>query len=433
MRTSLLRLTILAIAASLSASACASARAPLRAPAPAEIPLLEERIREAPTDAGALLRLGAAYLDQDRPEDARSVLERAAANAGDDPLVRLYLGMAYEELERWEEARAAFEEVLAEADDPSLREAAEERLPLMRRRALEDEVRATLSNEQALSDRPPTRGTVAVYPFLFTGDDEELGPLGTALAELVVSDLSQVDRITVLERLRVQLLLDEMELADGGYVDPATAARPGRLLGAERVVRGTITEEADRLRVLAGLVEVETGQEPETVEDDDALRNFIDLEKRLVLAFLDAMGIELTASERELVLERPTESLDALILYGRALEAEGGGDFGEAAQLFEAALEADPGFDGAQAGAQRTGALASAGSVTPAGAASAFHPRLPPSPAQGIQPVDFQALEILIPTPGGRDPVAEVIGSEGLGPAPARVELILRPPSREEQ
>ncbi len=406
---------------------------PLESPSPQEIPSLEERVQASPTDAQALLRLGAAYLEADRPEDARGALETAASNAPDNALVRFYLGVAYEELEMWDEARAALEEVVATSDARLLRDPAEERLQLIRRRALEAEIRASLENEEVLADRPPSRGTVAVYPFRFSGDDESLGPLGTAIAELVVSDLSQVDRITVLERLRVQLLLDEMDLAEEGYVDPATAARSGRLLGAEQVVQGSIDEEGDRLDVLAGLVRIGTDEEPDPVADTDALQNFLDLEKRVVLALFESMGVELTAAERERVLERPTESLDALVLFGRALEAEDRGEFATAAALFEEALAEDPGFEEARTGTQRATSIARANAVSPLTVAARLHPELPP-PAlvETLEPIDYAALQTLIPAPGGRDPVAEVLGREGLRPTSAIIEIIVRPPDRED-
>ena len=70
--------------------------------------------------------------------------------------------------------------------------------------------------------------TVAVFPFLYRGSDPALEPLGRALSELLVTDLGQVKRLRVLERARVQVLLDEMDLAERGLVDSTTAARSGR-------------------------------------------------------------------------------------------------------------------------------------------------------------------------------------------------------------
>lgn len=411
----------------LASTACAPVQGPLSPPSPAEIPALEERVRLGPGDALAQLRLGVAYLDAGRAEDARDALEAAADRAPDNTVVRFYLGLAYEEMEQWAEAREAMEEVVASAPVELLRGPAERRLPLLRRRALEAEVRETLENEAVLTERPPMGGTVAVYPFRFTGADPDLAPLGTALAEMVVSDLSQVDRIAVLERLRVRLLLDEMRLAEEGYVDPATAARTGRLLGAERVVQGNIDGEEARIEILAGLVRVGAEEDPATLTDADALENFFDLQKRLVLALFESMGIQLTPAERERVMERPTQSLRALVLYGRALEAEDRGAWATAADLYQQAAQEDPDFVPAQQAGERMTRVAHASTETPQLLAQVAQPQLPPPQAAPAPQVDFGALTGMIPSPGGRDPAAEFLGREGLRPGLSVIEIILRP------
>lgn len=429
-----LRLQPLVLAATclvLVSTACAPTQGPITPPSPAEIPALEERVRLVPGDALAQLRLGVAYLDVGRAEDARDALEAAAGGAPDNTVVRFYLGLAYEETGQWDEARQAMEEVAATAPVQLLRGPAERRLPLLRRRALEAEVRGTLENEAVLAERPPMGGTVAVYPFRFTGADPDLAPLGTALAQMVVSDLSQVDRIAVLERLRVRLLLDEMRLAEEGYVDPATAARTGRLLGAERVVQGNIGGEEARIEILAGLVRVGADEDPASLTEADALENFFDLQKRLVLALFESMGIQLTPAERERVMERPTQNLRALLLYGRALEAEDRGAWATAADLYRQAAEEDPDFEAAQQGEERTTRMARASTETPQRLAQVAQPQLPPSPtapASQAPQVNFGALQGMIPSPGGRDPAAEFLGREGLRPAPSVIEIILRPP-----
>lgn len=401
-------------------------------PSPAEIPALEEGSRAAPGDAALLLRLGAAYLEDARPAEARQSLEAAAERAPDNALVHFYLGVAYEEMEMWDEAHGAYESVLAASPPQRLRGPAQRRLPLLRRKALEAEIRTTLAQEAALADRPPADATVAVYPFRFTGADPELAPLGTALAELVVSDLSKVERITVLERLRVRLLLDEMRLTEEGYVDPATAARSGRMLGAGQVVQGNIDGAEERVEILAGVVRVRTADSPSPVSEADALQNFLDLQKRVVLSLFASMGVELTPAERERVLERPTESLRALILYGRALQAEDRGEFATAAGFYQQALEEDPGFDEAREGQGRATTMAHAGTEPPGRLAVMAHGELPILDGVASATPDFGALQGMIPAPEIRDPLAEVLGREGLSPSPAIIEIILRPPGGEQ-
>lgn len=56
---------------------------------------------------------------------------------------------------------------------------------------------------------------------------------------MIIADLSKVPGLKVLEREKVQLLIDEMKIGDAGLADPKEAVRSGRLMRAEKVVVGT--------------------------------------------------------------------------------------------------------------------------------------------------------------------------------------------------
>jgi tetratricopeptide (TPR) repeat protein len=407
---------------------CAVAPHAIAPPTPEEIPRLEASLAERPSDVDLLLRVGAAYREGGRLGEARAALERAHALSPEHAGVLFYLGLVREEQEDWEAAGEAYRAFL-ESDAPDgLREHVRRRLPLVRREALMASVRSSLAREAELADPAPRLSTVAVFPFRYEGTDPELAPLGRALAELTVTDLGITGRLTVLERLRVQLLLDEMALAEEGLVDPATAARSGRLLGAGQVVQASIAGEEERLEVLAAAVLAATGRGAEPVEEADALREVYELQRRLVLALHASLGIELTPAERDLIMERPTRSLSALLLFGRALEAEDRGDFDEAADLFEQAVAEDPGFDGAREGRDRSTDASAARDTSAQELAHQGYPDMPPGPGAVDSRQAFQDVEALIPNPAGRDPSAELLGQEGIGGSGTVIEIILRPP-----
>ncbi len=408
---------------------------PIEPPSPAEVPTLEAALVERPDDAGLLLRLGAAYVEAGRTADAIGVLERARALPTHPPGVLFYLGLSYEGAERWADARSTYLAYLEVETRADLREAIQNRLPVLRRSQLMAEAREALVQEAVLANQPPRENTVAVFPFRYSGVDPELAPLGRALAQLTVTDLTLTGRITVLERLQVQLLLDEIRLAEEGYVDPATAARSGRLLGAARIVQGSVDGTEARIDLLAAVVPVETGTPGPPVNEGDALREVFAMHKRFVLDLHGALGIQLTEAERDLILQQPTRSLEALLLYGRALEAEDGGDWDLASELYEQALAEDTGFDEAREGRDRTRGAAAGQGTAIGELAGAGHPVLPPGPGAGggLDPRSgFADVEALIPTPGQRDPAAELLGREGIGSGPTIIDIILRPPGGEE-
>jgi TolB-like protein len=63
--------------------------------------------------------------------------------------------------------------------------------------------------------------------------------MAKGLAAMIIADLSKVPGLKVLEREKVQLLLNEMpSSATAGLADTAKAVRSGRLMRAEKVIVG---------------------------------------------------------------------------------------------------------------------------------------------------------------------------------------------------
>lgn len=65
--------------------------------------------------------------------------------------------------------------------------------------------------------------------------------LGKGVSELLISKLVQDGTVSVVERSAIDKVLAEQNLSNSDRADPATAAKLGRLLGADGVVLGTIT------------------------------------------------------------------------------------------------------------------------------------------------------------------------------------------------
>ncbi len=119
------------------------------------------------------------------------------------------------------------------------------RLTLLIHQTLKDEIKRAMAAEAAISSAPPEPGTVAVLPFLNRGDAAH-AVLSKGLTAMVITDLSKVPGLKVLERARLQKLMDEMQLSEAGLVDEKTALRAGRLLKAEKIMLGDYQLEADK-------------------------------------------------------------------------------------------------------------------------------------------------------------------------------------------
>jgi TolB-like protein len=100
---------------------------------------------------------------------------------------------------------------------------------------------------------------VAVLDFDASGAPA-LGPNGGIVAgELLAAALSARDGVHLVERTSLRRALEEQTLGLAGVVDPATAARVRRLVGAQVLVTGRVFSVANRLDVSARAVDTETG------------------------------------------------------------------------------------------------------------------------------------------------------------------------------
>jgi TolB-like protein len=101
---------------------------------------------------------------------------------------------------------------------------------------------------------------VAVPYFKELGGDAGEHNLGRLLSELIAAELAQRPPFVVVERERLDQVMKEHRLSDLGVVDEDTAAKFGRVLGAESLVSGTVAEAGASYVVTVRQVDVETGK-----------------------------------------------------------------------------------------------------------------------------------------------------------------------------
>jgi TolB-like protein len=204
-----------------------------------------------------------------------------------------------------------------------------------------------------------TRPGIAVLPFSNGGSygqgKEDFEALERGIAGMMISELSQNPAARVVERQEIQRLVDEQNLGAQGRVDPQTAAKLGKLVGARYMVMGTFVDFYGDFRVDVRLINTETGEvvktESERMQRDhmfDIIRN---IAARLMKdANLPALQRQGGASDQRMGRQVPTE---ALTYYSRALLYSDLGQKDKAVEMFNRALVIFPGYAEAEAGLQR--------------------------------------------------------------------------------
>lgn len=318
---------------------------------------LQVRRDQQPRAAAVHRSLGIALYKADRLPEARLALGDAARLDPRDGTTALYLGLTAEKQADLAAARDAYATYLRHGRTRRVRSQLQSRLAALQRRQLEADAKSAVANEAAVGQVPGNPRVVAVMPFRFAGSDTSLRPLERGFAELVTTDLARAGALTVVERARMQALLDEMQL-QRTRGDTTTAVRAGRMLQAGRLIQGGILQVgASNLRVDAAIVDVPTSRAVGGATADDQLDALFALEKRLVLDLFGDLGVVLTAAERRAIEERPTRSIAAFLSYSRGLMAEDAGDYDAAGRFYQDALRIDPGFGAA---AQKGAAVSSA-------------------------------------------------------------------------
>jgi TolB-like protein len=188
--------------------------------------------------------------------------------------------------------------------------------------------------------------SLAVLPFAVAEPDTLLTPLGFALAELLSTDLSVSSRLVVVERVRIDAILRELKLVDEGVVDPRGAPRVGRLIGARRLLIGSIVSlpGGTTTRVQARVIDAVAGTVDDEVTADAPTSRIVDAEKTLVLLLFERLGVTLTPAQRVAVEQQQTTQLAALVAFGRGAEADAHGDVVAALAAFDEAQRLDAAF-----------------------------------------------------------------------------------------
>ncbi|TMG80109.1 MAG: hypothetical protein E6H78_19105, partial [Betaproteobacteria bacterium] len=247
-----------------------------------------------------------------------------------------------------------------------LRRQLESRLAALTRQELQASARAAVASEQRLAGQQGSPRTVAVMPLRFIGRDTTLQPLERGIAELITIDLSRSHLLTVVERARLQALLDEIALQQSGQADSTTGVRAGRLIQAGRIVNGQIAQNANRLRIDAAIVNTQTASLAGGAASENTLEQVFTMEKTLVLQLFDSLRVPLTTAERTAIEQRPTRSLQAFLAYSRGLRLEDQGRYEEASRTFGDAARIDPSFTQAKQKSAAAQAAALGVAATPA-------------------------------------------------------------------
>ncbi len=206
----------------------------------------------------------------------------------------------------------------------------------------------------AVQAQDAPRPTVAVMYFTNSAlvGNADYAALSKGMAEVLITDLSRNPRIRVVERDRLQQLLDEQNLSSSGRVDKETVVRVGRILGAGHMLMGTFLIDArENMRIDVRAVNTETSE----IEYVESIEGKADK----LLAMVSELGAKVNSGLK--LPPRPAEAskfsdaggrnpnqFRALLLMSRAIEEQDRKNVPAAVALYKQAIDANPDFERAK-------------------------------------------------------------------------------------
>jgi len=202
-----------------------------------------------------------------------------------------------------------------------------------------------------------TRPGIAVLPFNNGGSygqgKEDFDALERGIAGMMISELSQNPAARVVERQEIQRLVDEQNLGAQGRVDPQTAAKVGKLVGARYTVLGTFIDFYGDFRVDVRLVNTETGEIVKTESERMQRDHMFDIIRNIAARLMkdaNLPALQRQASDQRMGRQVPTE---ALTYYSRALLYSDHGQKDKAVEMFNRAIAIFPDYAEAKEGLQQ--------------------------------------------------------------------------------
>jgi TolB-like protein len=123
---------------------------------------------------------------------------------------------------------------------------------------------------------------VAIFPLDDNVATEETRGLGIEFADSLTSELSKRSGFKVVERQMLNKIIEELNLSSSGVIDPNTAIKAGKLLGANVLIMGSFLKFKEIVKINIRMIDTETGAIIKTASIKGKFNDILDLEEKLV-------------------------------------------------------------------------------------------------------------------------------------------------------
>ena len=208
-----------------------------------------------------------------------------------------------------------------------------------------DDLTATKDLNARTKDKNAKR--LAIIYFDNSGGDPALNKLKKGLADMMITDLSNINMLAIVERDKLESILKEQKMNNGKEFDPATASKVGKLLGAQVLLTGGYFEMFGSLRLDARFIDVETGKILKSDGVEGEISNFFKLQKQLSWKIIKTLDVKITDAEKkslEMNEKSKALSFDDAKKYSSALDFYDSGNKAKAKTILQEINKKYPDF-----------------------------------------------------------------------------------------
>ncbi len=184
--------------------------------------------------------------------------------------------------------------------------------------------------------------SVAVLPFLNLSNDPENEYFSDGMSEEILNLLCKLPQLTVASRTSSFSF-------KGKDVDMSTVAQQ---LGVDVILEGSVRRSNNKVRITAQLIDAGSDRHLWSETYDRELKDVFAVQDEIAQNIVDAMELSLSPAQKLSIQKRPTtEDMDAYDFYLRGRYYVERGDVNSGQAMFEKAIELDPDYALAWAGA----------------------------------------------------------------------------------
>jgi TolB-like protein/class 3 adenylate cyclase len=202
-----------------------------------------------------------------------------------------------------------------------------------------------LHNQEALP--LPDKPSIVVLPFDNMSKDPEQDYFSNGITEVLTSDLSRISSLFVIARNTAFT-----------YKGKATNMQEiGKELGVRYVLEGSVQKAGEQVRIVAQLIDTTTGSHLWSERYDRPLKDIFALQDEIVQKIVTTLKLQLTLMEQGFQVRKRTDNLEAYDYWLRGVESTWHitkESIAQARQMLKKAIELDPNYAQAYAGASMT-------------------------------------------------------------------------------